>query len=48
VRLSHDVKLATDFFSVTLWFVNSKNHVTFKMKLVVTSQLTFIKFEFYV
>jgi hypothetical protein len=49
VRFNHEVKLATGFL-ITLFF-NRKNHVsdvTFKMKLVVTCQLTFIRFEFYV
>jgi hypothetical protein len=46
VRFSHDVKLATSFL-ITLLLFNSNNHVTLKMKLVVTCQLTFIRFEFY-
>jgi hypothetical protein len=48
VRFSHEVKLATGFLVTLCFFFNSKNHVTLKMKLVVTCQLTFIRFEFYV
>jgi hypothetical protein len=45
VRFSHEVKLATGFL-ITFWFFNGKNHVTLKMKLVVTCQLTFISSNF--